>query len=428
MDFSFSQAYHGPMVRYLPRIVDPEIEHSLTIAGAVEVRGPRAVGKTESARRLAASELRLDSSDPRAALARAQPATALEGSTPRLLDEWQLVPQLWNEVRHAVDDRREPGQFLLSGSAIPDDDALRHPGAGRVRRTQMRTMTLAESGESTGAVSLRALLAGDGAPMAESESTFLDVIARIVSGGWPGWIGVSDDAALARARDYMNDISEHDFAQVAGSRRDPRRFLALARALAALVAQPATYAAMTKRVAEDASVSVGVATVPILHGLAERIFIIEDQPAWSPRLRSRTAAQQTPKRHLADPSLAAALLGASTDRLLADPETLGFLFESQVVHDLRVYAQSAGARGVFHYRDAKGRDEIDVIVEAADGEWLAIEVKLGQGSVDAASTNLIRIGDKFVKPPRERIVVVPTGIAHRRTDGTLIVPLTVLGA
>ncbi|MFV0433155.1 MAG: DUF4143 domain-containing protein [Leucobacter sp.] len=247
----------------------------------------------------------------------------------------------------------------------------------------------------------------------------------IVTGGWPGWWGMGEGDARAHA--YLADIAEHDFAQVAGSRRDPRRLLAYLRAVAALTAQPASMATIGRRMREEMSAPVGSGAAPVLADLAERLYLTEDQPAWSPQLRSRTAATQTPKRHLADPSLAAELLGAGTDRLLLEPETLGFLFESQVVHDLRVYAQSLGARGVFHYRDTKGRDEVDAVVEGRNGEWVAVEAKLGFSAVDHAAANLIRVTDKMVRPPRARVVIVPTGVSHRRNDGVCVVPLTLLG-
>lgn len=253
------------------------------------------------------------------------------------------------------------------------------------------------------------------------------MVRRIVTGGWPGWRGVGAAAARSRALSYLDDIAQHDFPEVAGRRRDPRRLTAHLRAVSALTAQPAAYAAIARRIADDGAAAPGENTTPQMHEFAERLFLIEDQPAWSPKLRSQSTAIQTPKRHLVDPSLAAALLGAGSARLLLEPETLGFLFESQVVHDLRVYAQHAGARGVSHYRDTKGRDEIDAVVEGENGDWLAAEVKLGRSAVDGAAANLRRICAKMARPPAAMIIVIPTGIAHRRSDGVCVVPLTVLG-
>ncbi|WP_206610418.1 ATP-binding protein [Actinomyces wuliandei] len=392
------------------------------------LRGARATGKTESALQVAASTLRLDSASPRARLARASPETALAGDTPRLLDEWQLAPGLWNEVRHAVDQRRAPGQFVLTGSASPDDDPLRHSGAGRMHTLLLRTMTLAETRHSTGEVSLSSLLDGEELPLADSALGLPELVSRVVTGGWPGWFDLSERSARLRADSYVQDIVEHEFATVAGTRRDPRRFHAYLSALAGLVAQPASQAAVVRRMREEYVGSLGPTAPTALHDLAQRLFLVEDQPAWSPSLRSASAASQAPVRHLVDPSLAAVLLGAGSDRLMTDPQTLGFLFESQVVHDLRVYAQAAGARGVFHYRDTKGRDEIDAVVEGADGQWLAVEVKLGEGRVEEGAANLLRVTAKMTSPPLMCLVVVPTGVAHVRPDGVGVLPLTVLGA
>ncbi|SPT54276.1 Uncharacterised protein [Actinomyces bovis] len=415
------------MAEYLPRVIDGKLNTALQTSGAVVVKGARATGKTRSARQQATSELDLDRASSRATLARQQPSTALEGETPRLLDEWQLVPALWNEVRRAVDDRRSPGQFILTGSAAPNDDAARHPGAGRFTTVTMRTMTLAETGHSNGAISLGSLLNGHLDAIVEAEVSFSDVVERVVNGGWPGWFDQSAATCRARAHAYLEEIAEHDLPTVGGSRRDPRRFRAYLRALAALESQPASFAALTRRMQDEFSAAVGPTSAQTMHDVAERMFLVEDQPAWSPRLRSRQAAAQAPTRHLADPSLAASLLDAGVDRLLAEPETLGFLFESQVVHDLRVYAQSLGTRGVFHYRDTKGRDEIDVVIEAQGGNWIGLEVKLGAAQVDAAAANLLRVAAKIERPAAALAVVTPTGIAHRREDGVMVVPLSVLG-
>lgn len=291
----------------------------------------------------------------------------------------------------------------------------------------MRTMSCAESGHSSGEVSLAGLFAGDVA-LAEAPLSLEAVVSRIVVGGWPGWFDRDEDAAMAAVRAYLADIAHHDFTLVAGPRRDPRRMMAYLNAVAALVAQPASMAALSRRMSEASTVDIGPLAAPTAHDLATRLFLVEDQPAWSPRLRSRTAAAATPTVHLTDPSLAAALLGCGSERLLAEPATLGFLVESQVVHDLRVYADAMGARGVYHYRDTKGRDEIDAVVEAQDGSWIGVEVKLGPSRVDEAAVNLLRVAAKIERAPRALVVVTPTGVAHRRKDGVLVVPLTTLGA
>ncbi|WP_205881200.1 ATP-binding protein [Leucobacter insecticola] len=279
---------------YTRRTTDQLITESLTFAGAVAIDGARAVGKTESARRFSKSELRLDSSDPLAILSREQPTVALAGDTPRLLDEWQMVPELWNEVRHAVDARRSVGQFILSGSAAPDLTPLRHSGAGRFAHVRMRTMTFTETEHSTGQVSLRALLQGETIAPVQSEVDFEGVVRRIITGGWPGWQTLDEGEAQQRALAYVTDLVEHDFPTLAGSGRDPRRFRALLRGLAALVAQPASLAAMQRRVNETEHISAGDQLIRTLVDIAQRMYVLEDQAAWSPKLRSRTTAMQTP--------------------------------------------------------------------------------------------------------------------------------------
>lgn len=414
------------MNEYLPRVADAQVAQALRSSGAVEIRGTRACGKTETARQFAASEIRLDAGDARATLAQSQPETALPGENPRLLDEWQLVPGLWNAVRREVDNRKKPGQFLMTGSATPNDP-FRHSGAGRFRRVLLRTMSLFESGHSSGEVSLSELFDGSDVALAEAELDFAGMVNRLVAGGWPGWLGLEAADAQAQATSYLDDIVEHDFPDVAGYRRDPRRFRAYLGALAGLVSQPAGFAAITRRMQDEYSLDVGSSAVPELHDFASRLYLIEDQPAWSPRLRAKSVASQSPVRHLADPSLAAALLGAGSQRLLAGLNTLGFLFESQAVHDLRVYAQAMGARGVFHYRDSKGRDEIDAVVESDRGDWIGFEVKLGQDAVDAGAANLLRVAPKIECVPAALVVVTAAGVSYRRDDGVLVVPLSVLG-
>ncbi|NKY18339.1 DUF4143 domain-containing protein [Tsukamurella spumae] len=414
------------MSSYLPRVVDEVLERRLRTSGGLLIRGPRACGKTESARRLARSEIRLDSSSPEVALARTDPMLALVGATPRLLDEWQEIPEIWNAVRHEIDDRRERGQFILTGSATPPDDARRHPGAGRISSVAMRTMTLGERRAPGADASLAALFDGTLLANSGTSASVADYADWLVSGGWPGWIDLPASDARTNVRSYIEEISEHDYPEVAGARRDPRRMIAFLTAYAGVIGQPASYAAIARRIGEISGVEPSAALVPVLHDFAARLFLIEDQPAWATRLRSRTSLLQTPKRHLADPSLALSLLGATPGRLLMDLETLGIAFESQAVHDLRVVADAMGARGVFHLRDTKGRDEIDVVVEAEDGAWAGFEVKLSHRHLDAAAANLIRVAAKVERPPTALAVIIPTGPVARRPDGVWVIPLACL--
>lgn len=413
---------------YLPRIVDAEVERGLRVAGALFLKGPRASGKTSTARQFAKSAIQLDRDSPEANLARMQPALGLEGARPRLIDEWQVVPAIWNEVRHAVDDSPEKGQFLLTGSSTPDDDAIRHSGAGRIRSIQLRTLSLAERGDLAERVSLGAIINGSQDPTAGTDATVEDYARWIVAGGFPEFFGLDPLDAQEAMDSYLMEMSEHDYPELGGPRRDPRRFQSFLRAYAGLVAQPATAAAIRKRIGELSSAAAMPAaeTVNVIHDFATRLFLVEDQPAWSPRTRSKTTMVQMPKRQLADPGLAAALLAVGPEKLLGDLETLGILFEAQLVHDLRVYAQALRARGVFHLRDMKGREEIDAIVELRDGSWVGFEAKLSHNEVDAAAAHLLRVAKKVSSSPAALIVVIPSGPAFQRSDGVWVVPLAAL--
>lgn len=413
---------------YLPRIVDAEVERGLRVAGALFLKGPRASGKTSTARQFAKSVIQLDRDTPEANLARMQPALGIQGSRPRLIDEWQVVPAMWNEVRHAVDESREKGQFLLTGSSTPEDDAARHSGAGRIRSIQLRTLSLAERGDLAERVSLGSIINGSQDPTAGTDATVEDYARWIVAGGFPEFFGLDPLDAQEAMESYFMEMSEHDYPELGGPRRDPRRFQSFLRAYAGLVAQPATAAAIRKRIGELSSAAAMPAaeTVNVIHDFATRLFLVEDQPAWSPRTRSKTTMVQMPKRQLADPGLAAALLAVGPEKLLGDLETLGILFEAQLVHDLRVYAQALRARGVFHLRDMKGREEIDAIVELRDGSWVGFEAKLSHNEVDAAAAHLLRVAKKVSSSPAALIVVIPSGPAFQRSDGVWVVPLAAL--
>ena len=290
------------MRTYLPRTVDDELARALRTSGAVVIKGPRACGKTETARRAAASEIGLDQDTAAVALSAADPRLLLDGATPRLLDEWQAVPGVWNAVRHAVDDRGARGQFILTGSATPEEDARRHSGAGRMRNLTMRTMTLSECGAPAAPASLGALLDGALEPSSGTAATVADYVSWMVRGGWPGRLDLEADDAAEAVASYVDEMSEHDYPLVGGPRRDPRRFRAFLAAYAGLVAQPASLAAVRRRMGEITGRRPADSLVSELHDFAARLFLVEDQPAWAARLRSRTPLIQTPKRHLADPS------------------------------------------------------------------------------------------------------------------------------
>lgn len=413
---------------YRPRVVDRELRERLAAAGAVLIEGPRGCGKTETARRAAASEVLLDTDrDAREALA-VDPSVVLAGDTPRLFDEWQVAPEIWNHLRRAVDDRRERGQFLLTGSAVPPDDRTRHTGAGRVGRLRLRPMSLAELGRSGGEVSLRTLLDGDPPPAGKAELPAAELAEILCTGGWPGHLDSSLKAALVANRDYLEDTGRLDLERVDGLRRDPRR---VGRFLVSLARHTATCASLAT-IARDVGGSEETVAAPTARAYLaalERVMVVEDQPPWSPRLRSRSRLRAAPKRHFADPSLAVAALAAGPAHLLRDFRWFGFLFESLVVRDLRVYAQATGGL-VHHYRDNTGL-EVDAVVDAGPGRWGAFEVKMAAARADEAAANLLRFAERVdpapIGEPSVLGVIVAGGYAYRRPDGVAVIPITALG-
>ena len=419
----------------MPRVADGVIAAALDRVSAVVVEGPRGCGKTWASRNVCRSEVLFDGDVNARDMAAVLPHLVLEGPEPRLLDEWQLAPEIWNQMRHACDRSRRSGRFILTGSAVPPDDHTRHSGAGRVARVRMRPMSLCESGESTGEVSLAGLL--DAAPVSarRPEASLEDLAEALCRGGWPRHIGVPVSAARLAVADYIGEICRTDIRAVDGVRRDPA---AVRRLMASLGRNIATTVSLST-LAADAAGSAGNgsaherglsrgAAAAYLRSL-ERLFVVEDLAQWRTHLRSRAAIRGAVKRHFADPSLAAAAIGATPRHLLRDLESLGFMFESLVVRDLRVYAQ-AGNADVWHYRDSHGL-EVDTVVEADDGRWLAAEVKLGgRNGIEHAAKSLLRLRDRIdtdrMGEPSKLLVITASGYGYDRPDGTTVLPLTCL--
>ena len=414
---------------YKPRVVDDELGSRLGALGAVLIEGAKACGKTETARQAAASEVRLDVDQGAREAAAVDPKLILDGPTPRLIDEWQLEPEIWNHVRRTVDDRKRPAQFILTGSAAPTDEATRHTGAGRFARLRMRPMSLYEVGRSTGAISLSGLLSGDSASTSDPGLTVEDLADEIVRGGWPGMRGLTTEQAQQAVRDYLDQIRRIDIRTVDGRGRDPDKVGQLLRSLARNVA---THAALTT-LARDAGGSEGPLnqdTVADYLAALQRLFIVEDQPAWAPHLRSKYRLRRAPKRHFVDPSLAVAALRSGPKPLLRDLSLLGLLFESLVTRDLRVYAQAADAE-VLQYRDSNDH-EADAIVATGDGRWAAFEVKLGgAAAIERGAESLLRFLNQIdtakCGPPAALGVIVASGYAYVRPDDVKVLPVGALG-
>lgn len=415
---------------YQERIVDDELCQKLTSSGAVLIEGPKACGKTETARQTAASEVLLDIDEgARAALA-VDPGLVLAGETPRLIDEWQVEPRIWNYVRRAVDERRKAGQFILAGSAVPADDSTRHSGAGRISRLRMRPMSLFESGLSEGSISLGDLLEGSNAAADDRGLALGDIAEAIARGGWPALQAVPVEGAMESVAAYLEEICRTDINEVDGVRRDPPR---VRRLLSSLARNVATHAAMTTLAADTADGGndpLKQHTVGEYLSALERLFVIENQPPWEPHLRSRSILRKSPKRHFVDPSLAASALGADPAAMLRDLNLLGFLFESLVVRDLRVYSQMRRGE-VRQFLDNKGL-EVDAIVESGGGSWGAFEVKLGgERNIEVAAANLLKfaaeVDTRRSGEPAALGVIVAAGYGYTREDGVQVIPITALG-
>lgn len=413
---------------YLPRIADFELQARLLSSGAVLIEGPKACGKTETARQQASSEVLLDIDLKAREAAVIDPGLVLAGETPRLIDEWQVEPNIWNRVRREVDDRGAPGQFILAGSAQPADEETRHTGAGRISRLRMRPMSLREAGVSNGEASLAVLLGGGKVETVDPGLELGDAAELLCRGGWPGFRQLEIEPALRRVRDYLDEIVRADLKTVGPSHR-PAKVMRLLRSLARNLATDVAATTLAGDASESGDALTSATVAEYLEALS-RLFVIEDQPAWRPHLRSRYALRKSPKRHFVDPSLAVAALRASPRALIDDLNTFGLFFESMVVRDLRIYGQPLDAT-VEHYRDSNGL-EVDAIVSCDDGRWGAIEIKLGGETAIAQAAATLRkfagqIDESRSGAPSFLAVVTAGGYGYRREDGIQVVPVGALG-
>lgn len=412
---------------YMPRIADDLLAAKLRQAGAVVIRGPKWCGKTETALKHSKSALFMQDPDQRMSnqmLAESKPSILLRGEKPRLIDEWQEAPQLWDAVRFSVDREREIGLYILTGSATPKEKP-RHSGAGRMSFLDMRTMSLYESRESTGEVSLLALFDAPKDIEGVSNSDVETIAFQVARGGWPSAVTMTDQsAAMETAHNYLTAVAEEDISNVDGVSRNPDHGRLVMRSFARCVGSQMAVSSMSKMVNAQGS-EMSRPTFSAYLGALRNLSIIEDLNAWEPSLRAKARISRTPKRYFADPSLAAAALGASPDTLLKDMPTLGMLYEALCIRDLRVYAQKNYGQ-VFFYRDNVGL-EADAVVALRDGRWGLVEIKLNQSQADAASDSLRRVANKvdqtIMGAPSFLLVVTADGYAYRRNDGVYVVPI-----
>jgi len=414
---------------YRPRIADKLLEDALRRTGAVQIVGPKWCGKTTTAERAARETLYLQDPDKRTSyqhIAEEKPSLLLQGKKPLLLDEWQDIPVLWDAVRFAVDHKQTTGQYILTGSTVPSDKEIKHSGAGRFSKIVMRTMSLYESGESKGSVSLIDIV--NQKDIFEKTSVSQEEIAAlIVRGGWPAAVTQKTAHPTTLVSDYLAAIIESDISRVDNIEKNPKRVKLLMRSLARNESTEAAMTTLRSDMSTDEE-ELSTNTIAVYLSALRRLYVLEEQEAWAAALRSKTAIRTSPIRRFCDPSIAAALLGATPEKLLNDYCTLGFLFESLCVRDLRVYAEALGAT-ISHYRDARGL-ECDAILELPDGTWGAIEVKFGIKTEDEAAAHLLTIKEKVTSLHGGKasfLLILTAGeMAYKRSDGVYVVPLACL--
>ena len=415
--------------RYLKRIADDILKRKLSASGAVLIEGPKWCGKTWTATAASNSQLFMQDPDRQVSYLKAadtKPSLLLQGETPRLLDEWQTAPVLWDAVRFAVDQRGEAGQFILTGSAVPLDNVVQHTGTGRISRMVMRPMSLFESLESSGSVSIKALFDGKTEIDSFSSLTIEQIAFAIARGGWPASIGNDGKTALLRAIDYVEAVINADVSRVDGVSKNPNRVRALMRSLSRNISTLASNETIRADIAmSDEDENVSDKTVLQYLRALNRIFVTDNLPAWNPALRSKTAVRTSPKRQFADPSIAVATMRLSPGRLLDDFAYFGFLFESLCDRDLRVYAEANDGQ-LFHYRDASGL-EADAVICLNDGRWAPIEIKLGKKEIEEGVQHLIELKNRIdtakMSEPSFLMIVTGTEVAYRREDGVFVVPI-----
>ncbi len=419
------------MKQYHTRFADDILRFKLSSKGAVLIEGAKWCGKTTTARQIARSVLSMQDQDTVSSnleLARIKPSALLRGPVPRLIDEWQVAPKLWDAVRFAVDERDAFGQFILTGSAVPaDTSSIFHTGTGRITRMLMRPMTLAESGESTRSVSLKALFNGELDVDGYAQIDIEQLAFLICRGGWPKAIGCSDRVALQQALDYFDGVIHSDISRVDNIERDSSRAARLLRAYARGIAAQTKLSSIVQDISANGADRLSEDTVSSYIRALRQIFVIEEAPSWNPNLRSKAAIRTSDTRYFTDPSIGTAALGVGPKDLMSDLETMGLLFENLCIRDLRVYAEALDGQ-VFHYRDSNNL-ECDAVVHLRNGSYGLVEIKLGgEANIEKGVVTLNKLAANIdtdkMKPPTFKMVLTGVGnYAYQREDGVLVVPV-----
>lgn len=421
------------MKNYLPRITDKLLDERLKAKGAILIEGPKWCGKTTSAKEFAKSFIAMDEPDKTKQykqMAELNPSALLEGETPRLVDEWQLAPNLWNAVRYEVDKRDDFGQFILTGSAVPAEfDASMHSGTGRISRLYMRTMSLYESKDSDGAVSLSDLF-DDKEISCANHKTLDDIAFLICRGGWPISIKLDGKASLFQAIDYFDSVVKNDISRVDSVKRDVEKAKSLLRSYARHVGSQAPLETIRKDMLANQADTFDQVTLYSYINALKKIFVIEDAPAWNPNIRSKTAIRSTDTRYFIDPSIATAALGIGPKDLIQDLNTMGLLFENLAVRDLRIYSELLDG-SVYHYRDKSGL-ECDAVIHLRNGSYGLVEIKLGGDKlIEEGAQTLKTLSDlidtnSMKKPSFMMVLCAQAPFAYKRNDGVYVVPITSL--
>ena len=419
------------MAKYKQRIADRILERKVLGKGAVLIEGPKWCGKTTTAKQLAKSVLDLGDSTilkQSSGLIEISPKTLLDGNTPRLIDEWQALPPIWDSIRSEVDRRGEPSQFILTGSSVlPEADETVHSGTGRYATIKMRPMSLYESGESTGTISLKDLFEGKSIDVQQNDLNIEDIAFLTCRGGWPWATIISKKVALDQAFDYVDSVIQRDIQRIDKVKRSAERAKLLLRSYARNISQQVSYSTIRKDMLSNDASTLDEDTVADYIKALKKLFVIEDLAAWNPNIRSKAAIRTSDTRHFVDPSIGTAILGLGPKDLINDLKSFGFFFEDMVVRDLRVYAEALDGE-LYHYRDSSGL-ECDTVLHRRNGSYALMEVKLGgEQNIEDGAKSMLSLAenidtDKMPAPSFMAVIVGVGQYAYQRKDGVYVIPI-----
>lgn len=417
---------------YKSRLLDEKVMEYLELFGAVCIEGPKWCGKTWTSHHHSNSAIYIGNPDgnfQNRRLAEMSPSVILEGETPRMIDEWQEVPTLWDAVRYKVDQIGEKGQYILTGSATPNHKGILHSGAGRIGKLRMRPMSLYESDDSTGAVSLEELCKGKITPVLTGEVELLHLARLIVRGGWPGNMSTNVNKLGVLPKEYLGAVIDDDVFRIDEVSRDTSKMWLLLRSLARNESTTITNNKLRQDVKANDDEDISGDTVQAYLDIFKRLFLLDNQLPFAPNIRSSIRVKQSEKRHFSDPSLACAILGITPERLIGDLEMFGFLFEALCERDLKIYAETFGA-STYHYQDYNN-NKIDTILEFPDGTWHAFEIKLGANQIEKGAENLLKIQKNIIDKGGAgattlTVICGLSNAAYQRPDGVYVVPITAL--